>query len=128
MRFLEREVYVFLSTFDKRGERVRGAMPRARIFLFVGRPQKATWAAGDGPAADGSWAALRETADIAAREERRVRAVREKGKTDVFLFLGKRPVDIFFLFWMATTVAGAQLDAGLRRRRAHRMRHGVEHR
>ena len=34
--FLEREVYAFLSTFDKRGERVRGAMLRARIFLFMG--------------------------------------------------------------------------------------------
>lgn len=50
----------------------------------------------------------RGIADIAAREERRVRAVREKGKTDVFLFLGKRPGDAFFTFWVATT-AGAQL-------------------
>lgn len=40
--FLEREVYAFLSTFDKRGERVRGAMLRARIFLFMGGPQKMT--------------------------------------------------------------------------------------
>ena len=40
--FLEREVYAFLSTFDKRGERVRGAMLRARIFLFMGGPQKTT--------------------------------------------------------------------------------------
>lgn len=76
------------------------------------------------PAAGGA----RRITGRATQEERRVRDVREKGKTDVFLFLGKRPVDIFFLFWMATTAAGAQLDAGLRRRRAHRMRHGVEHR
>ena len=35
--FLEREVYAFLSTFDKRGERVRGAMLRARIFFVYRR-------------------------------------------------------------------------------------------
>ena len=41
MRFLEREVYAFLSTFDKRGERVRGAMLRARIFcLWEGRGRR----------------------------------------------------------------------------------------
>ena len=52
--FLEREVYAFLSTFDKRGERVRGAMLRARIFfcLWEGRRRRR-----DGPAADGPQAA-----------------------------------------------------------------------
>lgn len=117
MCFLEREVYTFC------GERVRGAMLRARIFFVYGRAAEndvdgGRWTGRVG-AADGT----RRIAGRAAREERRVRAVRGKGKTDVFLFLGKRPVDIFFLFWMATIAAGAQLDAGLRRRRAHRVEH-----
>ena len=42
--------------------------------------------AGDGPAADGSWAAREELADKAAQEERHARGVREKGRG---LFWGK---------------------------------------
>lgn len=38
-RFLEREVYAFLSTLDKRGERVRGDSC-GPAFLFVGGPRK----------------------------------------------------------------------------------------
>lgn len=50
MRFLEREVYAFLSTFDKRGERVRGAMLRARIFcLWGGRGKRREVRAADRP-------------------------------------------------------------------------------
>ena len=44
------------------------------------------WGAGDGPAADGSWAAREELADKAAQEERHARGVREKGRG---LFWGK---------------------------------------
>ena len=72
MRFLEREVYTFC------GERVRGAMPWARIFLFVGGPQKATWGR--------RWtgrSTCEELAGRAARKERHAK-VREKGKKDVF--------------------------------------------
>ena len=42
--------------------------------------------AGDGPAADGSWASREELADKAAQEERHARGVREKGRG---LFWGK---------------------------------------
>lgn len=62
--FLEREVYTFLSTFDKRGERVRGAMLRARIFcLWEGRRSR-RWTAADGPQA-----AREELAGRATQEE-----------------------------------------------------------
>lgn len=81
--FLEREVYAF---FD---ERVRGVMLRARIFLFMGGSQKTTWAAGDGPAADGHRRHARMAAGRATQEERRMRDAREKGRRLFFFFLGK---------------------------------------
>ena len=80
MCFLEREVYAFLSTFDKRGERVRGAMLRARIFVYG--------EAADGPAAMDRGRHVRAVGR-ATQEERHAKAVREKGKTDVFFFLRK---------------------------------------
>ena len=83
MCFLEREVYTFC------GERVRGAMPWARIFLFMGGPQETTW----GRRWTGRrWAAGSTREEPRAERHRRsdTRGVREKGKKDVFLFLGKR--------------------------------------
>lgn len=82
MCFLEREVYAFLSTFDKRGERVRGAMLRARIFcLWEGRRWTGRrWVAGG-------------TCGLAGRatqEERRVRAVRKREESCFLLFLEER--------------------------------------
>ena len=97
MRFLEREVYTFC------GKRVRGAMPRARIFFVYGRAAEAS----GGPAADGLRAAR-----VGSRTERHRRSdtqrCAEKGKKDVFSFSrGERSGDAFFTFWMAA--AGAQL-------------------
>ena len=71
--FLEREVYAFLSTFDKRGERVRGAMPRARIFFVYGRAA----GAGDGPAADGLRSSRCE--ELAGKAAQEMRGEREEG-------------------------------------------------
>lgn len=50
----------------------------------------------------------RGIASIATREDRRVRAVREKGKKMFFLFLGGKDQKTPFTFCVATTV-GAQL-------------------
>lgn len=78
MCFLEREVYAFLSTFDKRGERVRGAMLRARIFcLWEGRRNDVRggqWT-GRGWVAGGTCEGL---VGKAAQEERRMRDARER--------------------------------------------------
>ena len=88
MRFLEREVYAFC------GERVRGAMPWARIFLFMGGPQKTTWA-GDGPAADGSRVVCARARGQSNAEGTACESCAGKGKTDVFLFLGGKEQEIF---------------------------------
>ena len=66
--------------------RVRGAMPWARIFFVCGRPQKATWAAGDGPAADGPRATRAKSLRAEQHGRSDTRGVREKGKKDVFSF------------------------------------------
>lgn len=82
MRFLEREVYAFLSTFDKRGERVRGAMLRARIFLFVGRPQKMT----QGRAMDRPRVARAKSLRIEQYKKSDTREVRGKREEGYFSF------------------------------------------
>lgn len=100
--FLEREVYAFLSTFDKRGERVRGAMLRARIFLFMGgrRWTGRRWVAGS---------TCEELAGRATQEERRARGAREKRKKDVFLSLEKR-LKGYLLVLQVEVEAGPQLS------------------
>lgn len=117
--FLEREVYAFLSTFDKRGERVRGAMLRARIFcLWEGR--KSWWWMGRGRHA--------RTVGRATRKERRVRAVREKGKKGSFLFLEEK-IRRYLLYLLdgdsSRSVSTAAL--GNRRRRGKRRVRGPRH-
>ena len=84
MRFLEREVYTFC------GERVRGAMPWARVFFVCGR------AAGDD--VDGRrWTGRRRAAGNTREELRAEQRGRsdtqrcaKKGRKMFFLFLGKR--------------------------------------
>ena len=79
MCFLEREVYAFLvSGF--------AAQCRGPAFFCLWGGRRNDVGAGDGPAADGSWAAREELADKAAQEERHARGVREKGRG---LFWGK---------------------------------------
>ena len=73
MRFLEREVYTFC------GKRVRGVMPWARIFLFMGGPQETTWGR--------RWtgrSTCEELAGRAIRKERHAKARGKKGKKEVF--------------------------------------------
>lgn len=85
MCFLEREVYAFLSTFDKRDERVRGAMLRARIFcLWGGRGKRHGRRATEQPRIDGG-RYVRGVMDRAAPEERHMGDARER--EEGFLFL-----------------------------------------
>lgn len=91
MCFLEREVYAFLSTFDKRGERVRGAMPRARIFVY-----RRAAGEGGGPAADGPQAARARGRGQSSAGGMSGESCAGKGKTDVFLFLGEK-ISRYFL-------------------------------
>ena len=87
MCFLEREVYAFLSAFDKRGERVRGAMLRARIFLFIGGPRKrreVRAAARLRRAEKRSQAICAGAAGRATREGRHVRDAWERGEVVSF--------------------------------------------
>lgn len=79
MRFLEREVYTFA------GSRRNAVGPH---FLFMGGPQKATWTAGDGPAADGRHA--RRAAGRAIRKERHAKAREKREKRSFFFFSGER--------------------------------------
>ena len=83
VRFLEREVYTFA------GSRRNAAGPH---FLFMGGPQKTTWTAGSGPAADGgtrvgSWAEQYKRNDT--------REVRRKGKKVISLLLGGKIGGVF---------------------------------
>ena len=84
--FLEREVYAFLTNVVS-GFAAQCCGPA--FFLFIGGPQKATWTAGDGPAAGGSLAARTDCGQSNTGRTTRERRA-EKGKTDVFLFLGER--------------------------------------
>lgn len=109
MCFLEREVYAFLSTFDKRGERVRGAMPWARIFcLWEGRRKRRGRRAMGRPRMVVGRHARRACGQSSAGRAA-CEGCAEKRKSDVFFFLRKRSGDAFFLLWMATIAAGAQL-------------------
>lgn len=102
--FLEREVYAFC------GERVRGAMLRARIFcLWEGRRERCERRAVDRPQMDRRRHVRRACEQSSAGGTTRERCA-EKGKKKVFLFLEERSGDAFFLFWVATTAAGAQLS------------------
>ena len=81
MRFLEREVYAFA------GSRRNAVGPH--FFVYGRAAGNDVGQAMDRPRMGRGWYA-RELAGRATRKERRVRAVRGKGRTDVFLFLGKR--------------------------------------
>lgn len=106
--FLEREVYAFLSTFDKRGERVRGAMPRARIFcLWEGRRKQRERQAMDRPQM-GRWRHVRMAAGRATQEER---CVREKGRKMFFFFLGERIRRCFLCLLGSDSSRGAAIAA-----------------
>ena len=118
MRFLEREVYTFC------GERVRGAMPWARIFFVYGR---AAGASGR-PAADGPrgstrelWAEQRGMSDT--------QRCAKKGKKDVFS--GKRLEGCLLCppgGSRGRSAAIAALGYGHRReKRRAQLRLGVEH-
>ena len=104
MRFLEREVYAFLSTFDKRGERVRGAMPWARIFFVCGKAAEDDARAGDGPAAGGT---CEELADRAIQKERHARSAWKKGRRLFLFFL--RKIEGRLLVLQVEVEAGPQL-------------------
>lgn len=92
MCFLEREVYAFLSTFDKRGERVRGAMLRARIFCLWGRGKQR----GRRAAERARWAARRRW--WARRHTRGRAATRERREEGCFLFSLGGDFSFSFLF------------------------------
>lgn len=81
-------------------------MPWARVFFVCGGPQKATWAAGDGPAADGS--RVMRANGCGQSNTRGAARERYAGKErKVFLFLGENR-RVVVLFWLEAE-AGAQL-------------------
>lgn len=119
MCFLEREVYAFLSTFDKRGERVRGAMPRARIFfcLWEGRRRRRGQRAMDRPQMGRGRHTRRAYGQGSAGRAARKRPA-EKGKKDVFLFLEEKSEGYLLCppsESRGRSVAIAALGRGLRR-------------
>lgn len=122
MCFLEREVYAFC------GERVRGAMLRARVFLFMGGPQKATWTAGNRPAAEDNVGGARMTAGKAIREERHERGVCGKREEGCFLFLEEK-IRRYFLYLLdgdsSRSVAIAALGYRPSRENVAQLRHRV---
>lgn len=73
--FLEREVYAFLSTFDKRGERVRGECCGPAFFCL--------W---EGRKVGGQTVAGRPRSDV---REIVGKSSARKGRSGVFLFLGE---------------------------------------
>lgn len=100
MCFLEREVYAFC------GERVRGAMLRARIFCL--------WRAAEDDVRGRRWIGRRWIGVMRANccgqsntGEMTCERCAEKGKTNVFLFLGGKTESSCSVFRVA--VAGAQL-------------------
>ena len=78
MRFLEREVYTFC------GERVRGAMPWARIFFVYGRAAEAS----GGPAAD--WPRAARAKSLWAEQRGRSDTQRCAKKGRKMFFSGER--------------------------------------
>lgn len=114
MCFLEREVYAFC------GERVRGAMPWARIFFVYGRAA----GAGGGPAADGSWAARAKS--LRAEQHKRSgvwELCGKKGRKMFFLFLGGKIRRYFLCFLDSDNSRSAAIAAlGYRHRRENVVR------
>ena len=80
--FLEREVYAFLSTLDKRGERVRGDSCGPAFFVYGRAAESDVGGAGDGPAAGGT---REELVGRATQEERHAKA-RGKKERELFSF------------------------------------------
>ena len=112
MCFLEREVYAFLSTFDKRGERVRGAMLRARIFCLREGRRSGRWT-GRG------WIVGGTREELAGKAVRK-RCAREE-EEGCFLFLGEK-VRRYFLYLLGSDSSRSVAIAasGYRHRREKR--------
>ena len=82
MRFLEREVYTFC------GERVRGAMPWARIFFVYGRAAEND--VGGGRWTGRGWAAGSTREELAGRATRKERHAKVREKREERCFSGER--------------------------------------
>jgi hypothetical protein len=94
VRFLEREVYTFC------GERVRGAMLRARIFLFVGGPQGRVV---DRPRM-GRGQHARACGQSNIRGAARKSCAGKREERCFFFFSGKDWKDVCFALWVETEI------------------------